>query len=131
MSTENKRQPSKNLAEILAARDPQKYKAIIERAAANGYHDFKHDVIPGHPEYGDTEPKMQLIDDLNQFPELADIRERVIDGEFDDEADEEDQQRMRIELLNDDVPDVIFEQLGLKVPDQAERICHKRNRRLN
>jgi len=87
---------SKDLAEILTSRSPVKYKKIIERAALNGYHDHKFDKIPGHPEFGECVcPKMQLVQDLMQFPELKDIREDVISGKYDDRADTEDQQEMR------------------------------------
>lgn len=102
------RQPSKNLAEILAAKDKDKYKDIIERAALNGYHDFKFDRIPEHPEWGeDICPKLRLVEDLAAFPELADIRQQVMEGDFDDEADEEDDAIMRKELGNDKLADLL------------------------
>lgn len=114
--------PSKILSEILRKRDPEKYKAIIERAANNGYHDHKFDKIPGHPEYADTAcPKIKLVDDLSNFPELTDIRERVMDGEFDDDADKEDQEEIRGWLMDDNSPDLMFEQLGFRVPTKQER----------
>src|SRR5690242_19654469 len=99
--------PSKYLAVVLAERDVEKkYSAIIERAANNGYHDFKFDVVPGHPEYGDCAcPKMKLVEDLSAFPELEDIRHDVINGEYDDEGDVEDGERIRQDLLRENAPD--------------------------
>lgn len=123
---------SKDLAGILSARDAEKYKAIIERAANNGYHDHKFDNIPGHPEYGETVcPKMQLAEDLAAFPELNDIRTRVINGEFDDPADAEDAAEMRLWLLDDNASDEMFKQLGFEVPTYAERVTHKKKKTLN
>jgi hypothetical protein len=114
--------PSKLLAEILSKRDPVKYKAIIERAALNGYHDHKFMKIPGHPEWAeDACPKMRLVDDLSIFPELNDIRQQVMDGEFDDGADQEDQQEMRGWLMDENSSDAMFEQLGFAVPTKQER----------
>ncbi len=113
---------SKDLAEILAKRDPERYKAIIERAANNGYHDHKFDKIPGHPEYGDIDcPKIQLVADLALFPELSDIREAVINGEYDDPADAEDQEEMRGWLIRDGAPDAMFKEMGFRVPTAQER----------
>lgn len=84
---------TKDLALILTERDCVNYQHIIERASLNGYHDFKYDRIPGHPEYGDcTCPKEQLISDLSAFDELADIVQEVIDGRYDEAPDEEDRQ---------------------------------------
>lgn len=113
---------SKYLAVILAKRDPEKYKSIIERASLNAYHDFKFDQIPGHPEYGDTIcPKIQLVEDLSRFPELNDIRKAVMDGEYDDAPDEVDDFSMRLVLIEQGTPDAIFQLLGFKVPSVDER----------
>jgi len=113
------------IAHILAKRNPERYKAIIERASLNGYHDFKHDSIPGHPEYADCIcPKVQLIEDLFQFPELSDIRERVIAGDFDDTADEIDNHNLSLILLDDHAPDFMFEMVGLTPPTAEERKIH-------
>lgn len=113
---------SKDLAEILSQRDPEKYKAIIDRAANNGYHDHKFDKIPGHPEYAETNcPKVQLVQDLFAFSELHDIRERVMNGEFDDPADEEDAEEMRGWLMDENSPDEMFKQMGFRIPTSEER----------
>jgi len=123
---------SKEIATILSQRDPVKYQAIIERAVNNGYHDHKFDKIPGHPEYGETNcPKVQLVQDLFQYPELRDIRERVINGEFDDPADEEDAAEMRGWLMDDNAPDEMFRQLGFRVPSSKERRQWKIKRTFN
>lgn len=93
---------TKEIAEILRKRDPEKYKAIIERDELNGYHDFKFDMVPGHPEYGDTLcPKIQLVYDLAVFPELNDIREEVLRGVYDERPDEEDRNRLEKELRDE------------------------------
>lgn len=90
------KQSTKDIADILTKRDPVKYKAIIERAALNGYHDHKFCKVPGHPEYGDCIcPKLQLVEDLMRFPELQDIRDNVINGVYDEPADEEDIAEMK------------------------------------
>lgn len=123
---------SKELAEILSKKDPEKYKAIIERAANNGYHDFKFDRIPGHPEYAeDNCPKMRLVYDLSAFPELNDIRELAINGEWDVVGDEEDSEVMRGVLMDDDAPDALFEQLGFHVPTSKERRQWKMKKTFN
>jgi len=113
---------SKDLAGILSKLDPVRYKAIIERAANQGYHDHKFDKIPDHPEYGTTMcPKIQLVNDLSQFPELEEIRQQVMSGDFDDEADAEDQQEMRGWLMDDNSPDAMFKTLGFDPPTKKER----------
>lgn len=113
---------TKDLAEILSKRDAEKYKAIIERAANNGYHDHKFSKIPDHPEYGYcTCPKVQLVADLSKFPELDSICQEVMNGKYDEEADEQDVEEMRGWLIEDNAPDKMFEQLGFKVPSEAER----------
>jgi hypothetical protein len=113
---------TKDLAIILAQRDQNKYREIILRAANNGYHDHKFNKVPGHPEYGNCVcPKMQLVSDLVVFPELDDIRRRVMDGYYDEPADEQDQQEMRGWLIEDGAPDSLFDQMKFKRPTVAER----------
>jgi hypothetical protein len=113
---------TKDIATLLTQRDANKYKAIIDRAANNGYHDHKFSKVPGHPEYGDCIcPKVQLVSDLREFPELSDITERVVRGDFDETADEQDQEEMRGWLIDDGAPDELFNELGLKLPTEAER----------
>lgn len=113
---------TKDLAEILTLIDPEKYKSIITRAANNGYHDHKHGKIPGHPEYGDCLcPKVQLLEDLSEFPELAHIVKKVIDGDYDEMADEQDAEEIRGWLIEDGAPDGMFNELKIKLPTAAER----------
>lgn len=104
-----------HLAEELILRNTgNRYDALIERAKNNGYHDFKFDTVPGHPEYADcTCPKTQLVQDLDAFPELSDLRTRVMQGEFDDVADETDKDRMRNNLKQDGSYEVLKDILGL------------------
>lgn len=85
------------LPALLESRNQEgKYTAIIEKAKRGCYHDFKFDLVD--PECSYPCPKLILIEDLSAFPELKDISDMVITGEFDDRADEEDKQRMREEL---------------------------------
>ena len=112
-----------HLVEALKARNENgKYNTIIARAANNGYHDHKFDKIPGHPEYGDCNcPKIKLVEDLQQFPELIDITQDVMQGVYDEPADATDQEEMRGWLIEDEASDHMFEMLGLKLPTDAER----------
>ncbi len=101
--------------ELTARNSKGEYNHMIERAKLGGYHDFKFHMIPGHSEYAeDVCPKMTLVEHLGKFPELSDIRQRVIHGEFDDPADDLDKEVMRQELIADNAPDFMFDQLGLK-----------------
>lgn len=113
---------TKDLATILSSRDQNKYRDIIVRAANNGYHDHKFNKVPDHPEYGQCLcPKVQLVCDLQQFQELSDIRQQVIDGVYDEPADEQDQQEMRGWLIEDGAPDALFDQMKFKRPTVSER----------
>lgn len=118
---------SKDLAEILTRRNKdRKYDNIILRASLNGYHDYKFDKVPGHPEYGACVcPKVQLVTDLSDFPELSDIRKQVIDGVFDDSPDSEDAEDLRKMLMEEKAHDLMFEQIGLKVPTAEERSIYQ------
>ena len=123
------RKTTKDIASILLQMpDPGKYQKIIDRAANNGYHDFKFDTIPDHPEYFEdcVCPKMKLVEDLNEFPELSHIRKDVIDGVYDESPDEDDNERSRAELMDDGAGDAVFEVLGLKVPTDIERMFYKK-----
>ena len=123
---------TKDLAEILSKRDPIKYKAIIERAANQGYHDHKFDSVPNHPEYADCMcPKMFLVNELAAYPELSDIRQEVMNGTYDEPADKEDQAEMRGWLMDDNSPDVMFTTLGFAVPTKEEREQWKLKSKLN
>lgn len=123
---------TKDLAEILSKRDAEKYKHIIERAANNGYSDHKFNKIPGHPEYGECVcPKVQLVKDLGEYPELIDIQQEVMDGKYDEAADEEDQQEMRGWLMDDNSPDAMFTMFGFAVPTPEEREQRKKSKQFN
>jgi hypothetical protein len=114
---------TKKIAVLLSQRNnSEKYKAIIDRAALNGYHDFKFDTIPGHPEYGDCIcPKAQLVSDLSAFPELEDIRMDVINGKYDESPDAEDDAKMRLYLMQEGVPDKLYDVLGFDKPTQQDK----------
>lgn len=121
---------TKDIADILKAINTEgKYDAIILRASLQGYHDFKHDKIPDHPEWGECIcPKVQLVDDLRKFPELESIADDVISGKYDESADADDQKAMRDNLINDNAPSAFFEMLGFKKPSYAERVKSRLNK---
>lgn len=116
-----------DLVRLLVSRNQNnRYDALIQRASNGGYHDFKFDTIEGHPEYGDCIcPKTQLVHDLSIFPELADIRIDVMNGVYDDVADDEDVKRMQGWLIEDHANDKFFELIGLPVPTYEDRKNHK------
>lgn len=96
---------NKQLPEVLQDRNHRgKYDKLIQKALANVYHDFKSE---------ETMPKVVLVNDLSVFPELEDIREAVINGEYDDYADEQDKTEMRGWLDDDNAPDSVKRMLGL------------------
>ncbi|MFN3405172.1 MAG: hypothetical protein ACK40G_13825 [Cytophagaceae bacterium] len=85
------------LPRILELRNTNgKYDHIIQKAKKGGYHDYKFDLV--YPETEALCPKMELIDELSQFPELEDIIDMVVSGDFDDRPDEEDKERLRKDL---------------------------------
>lgn len=61
------------LAKELEAKDPVKYKKIIERCRNGHYHDFATQVAT---------PKMEMHQDLLEAG-LVDVDQRMQDGEFD------------------------------------------------
>jgi len=115
---------AKDLVEVLKERNSDgKYDRIIERASLNGYHDHKFTKVLGHPEYGECVcPKVQLVQDLSNFPELADVANEVMNGIYDEPADAEDVEEMRSWLMADNAPDQMFIEMGMKVPTREERI---------
>ena len=74
---------------------------FIKQAKANFYHDYKQ---PSHIACGKT----LFMNESQNVPELKDLRNRVIDGEFDEEADENDKAEMR-----KDLPANMWEMFGL------------------
>ena len=127
------RVPSKHIALILLKQEySDRYMKIINRALLNGYHDFKFENVPGHPEFGDCIcPKMQLVEDLGAFPELAQLQQDVIAGVYDDPPDEVDDITTRNMLLNDRADDFLFKMLGFEIPSLAEREAHFEKSRQN
>lgn len=83
-----KKKTNVDLVLELETRNSTLYSKLIEDAKANHFHDYKA------PDFI-LMPKFYLVDRLAEFPELYDIRDRVIDGEFDEMADEEDMEEMR------------------------------------
>lgn len=99
---------NKELVEELTRRNTKgEYDQLIKNALANRYHDYKNpdDVICG---------KIDLVNELTHFPELSDIRKQVINGDYDEVADEDDKAAMRAEL-----PKYMWESMGLN-PDETE-----------
>lgn len=83
---------NKELVEELEKRNTDgRYDQLIANAKNNRYHDYKNpeDVLCG---------KVEVVNDLAPFPELHDIRAAVMNGDFDEEADEEDKEAMRQDL---------------------------------
>jgi hypothetical protein len=72
------------VAELMSRNIKGRYDILIQRADKFWYHDYKQ------PNDVPALPKLQLINDLAPFPELADIRQRVIDGVYDEVADKDD-----------------------------------------
>lgn len=81
------------LAEELEAIDPKKYGFIIARARDYLYHDV---LKP----YWVEEPKVKLISDLYQHPELVHIREAVIKGDYNEGNPEEEIRDIECEIIN-------------------------------
>lgn len=87
-----KKSTNKELVQELQARNiTGKYNKLIDNAKANRYHDFKNppDVVCG---------KVELVADLEAFPELSDISDAVLRGVYDEQADEEDKVMLRKSL---------------------------------
>jgi len=86
---------------------------IISNCINNVYHDFKSDRMT---------PKVDLCYDLYVLAkelsrgDIMEVRVRVINGEFDDRADESDKREMAQWLKEDNAPDVLYEILGFKKP---------------
>jgi hypothetical protein len=94
-----------DLVKILHERNKNReYDALIVLAARNHYHDYKSEAAA---------PKMELINDLSIFPELKDVSERVMQGEFDESPDESDKDELRDWLKNDPNGDILKDILGL------------------
>ena len=110
---------SKHIATLLRAKDPVKYKEIIDKAASEYYNDYKSPHIF---------PKQVLVNDLDKFPELAALRQDVIHGKYDDQADTADIDEMRAEFLSGNAPDETFRIFGFPIPTPDERLTKKINR---
>ena len=84
-----------DLVNVLIKRNTDgKYHDIIERARKKGYHDFKCE-----DEYPDCVcPKVDLVHDLSKFPELQDIRNDVVNGEYDESPDDDDKRKMEEDM---------------------------------
>lgn len=86
----NRKSTSVDLPVVLEARNKDGiYDNLIVRAKNNTYHDYKSDEVM---------PKVVLVNDLAVFPELQDIRQDIINGVYDETADEADKDVMREEL---------------------------------
>jgi hypothetical protein len=88
----------KDLPQILRKRNSAgKYDELIMNAEAFHYHDFKTD---------NAAPKMTLVQDLQAFPELTDIAQMVMNGQFDeslfDEPEEQPEDKKSTGLFGED-----------------------------
>ena len=96
---------NEDLVKILHERNTgRQYDALIKLAARNHYHDYKSDVAA---------PKMELVEDLSNFPELNDISQMVMRGEFDESPDEVDKNELREWIKKDPNGDILKDILGL------------------
>ena len=67
---------TKELVDLLRERNTMgKYDTLIQKAHDGDYHDFQSE---------EPFPKMQLVEDLRQFPELEDIAKMAMSGDFDE-----------------------------------------------
>lgn len=89
------------VAELEKLNTSHKYDRLIKNARDNHYHNFKapEDVVCG---------KVLLVEHLSDFPELAEIRQKVINGVYDESPDEADREAMR-----KDTPKGLWDTLGL------------------
>lgn len=93
-----------------------KYNHIIKRAKQNMYHDFKQ------PDGIMIEPKSLLLQDLQPFPELMDIKENVITGVYDESPDYSDCMKMRNDIIeNSGENSPMLSMLQLTLEDLAKR----------
>jgi len=102
-----------DLPKILRARGAARYKTIIDKAVVGTYHDYKSQL---------NMCKVELVNDLARYPELEDIKQAVMEGKYDEEADDTDKDNLRQDLLSDGVGDSLFTALGLEVPTPDERL---------
>lgn len=87
--------------ELQALNKDNRLDQIINKAIAGHYHDFK---APEHVVCG----KMEFGNDSAWFPELIELRQAVIDGDYDESPDEDDKADMR-----KDMPSTMWPMLGL------------------
>jgi hypothetical protein len=103
----------KDLVEILEARNTNgKYDDLISNCKNFRYHDFKAE----HPT-----PKKLLYMHLEAFPELYDLKQAVMRGQFDEPADYNDVIAMRNALLRNNTPEYVIKNLGLSIDDIKKR----------
>lgn len=94
---------NKELVEDLQAINTNgQFDKLIKMAKANYFHDYKQpeDVVCG---------KMLFAELSANIPELKPLRDAIINGEFDEVADEEDKAEMR-----KDLPPTMWKHLGLE-----------------
>jgi len=88
------------LVEELEKSNPSnKYDEMIVEAKAGEYHDYKNEKYACG--------KMALVSKLHAFPELANLRDRVINGEFDEEPDETDKTDLKEMLIKNNAEHLI------------------------
>lgn len=90
-----------DLVKVLKERNVDgKFDELIADAEAGEFHDYKNVKYDA--------PKLELHKQLGKFPELTDIREEVENGVYDEEADAEDLENLRLIT-----PKSMWDMLGL------------------
>lgn len=79
------------VAELEKVNKDGKFDKIIQQAKDNYYHDYKQ---PEHVVCG----KILFVAETANIPELSALRNAVMNGEYDEEADEIDKAEMRKDL---------------------------------
>jgi hypothetical protein len=95
--------------ELTALNTDGRLDEIIAEARAGEYHDYKNQKYACG--------KMALVEKLDAFPELGNIRLDVINGVYDESPDTDDKAQMKADLLKDMSPEaaaVMIKELGLE-----------------
>lgn len=95
---------NKELPELLEKRNVDgRYDELIAECKKNWYHDYKS---PDDIDF--VCPKVELLIRVGKFSELVDVYKMIAEGEFDEQADEEDKA-----MLRKDVPEDMWGTFGL------------------
>lgn len=81
--------------ELVRRNEEGEYDELIQNARNRRYHDVAHP-----PDV--KEPKMDLLRDLKQFPELKDVVQDVLNCEYDESQNEDDIKDVGVTLIDND-----------------------------